>query len=134
MSVTCLQAGQQTYTKDVPRPQRDLPAASYVVLPSAPWCGGRIRILYRCNYCAVRSLSHSPDPTAQSGGRVRADGRNALASLVERYHHRAFGVALRILGGRQNAVPSFEWSVLEIAAGIPLRGSAELQVDRRATG
>jgi O-6-methylguanine DNA methyltransferase len=70
MSVTCLRVGQPTYTKDVPRPQRDLPAASYVVLPSAPWCGGRIRILYRCN---------CPDPTAQSGGRVRAGSRNAPA-------------------------------------------------------
>ena len=34
---------------------------------------------------------------------VQAGGREAFAALVERYQHRAFGVALRILGRRQDA-------------------------------
>ncbi len=56
MSVTCLRVGQPTYTKDVPRPQRDLPAASYVVLPSAPWCGGRIQMSSPSRHPALLGL------------------------------------------------------------------------------
>ena len=45
---------------------------------------------------------------------VQAGGREAFAALVERYQHRAFGVALRILGRRQDAEDAVQQAFLRL--------------------
>ena len=45
---------------------------------------------------------------------VQADERDAFAALVERYQHRAFGVALRILGRRQDAEDAVQQAFLRL--------------------
>lgn len=45
---------------------------------------------------------------------VQAGRRDAFASLVERYQHRAFGVALRILGRRQDAEDAVQQAFLRL--------------------
>jgi RNA polymerase sigma-70 factor (ECF subfamily) len=46
--------------------------------------------------------------------RVRAGTREAFAALVDRYQHRAFGVALRILGRRQDAEDAVQQAFLRL--------------------
>jgi RNA polymerase sigma-70 factor (ECF subfamily) len=45
---------------------------------------------------------------------VQAGRRDAFAALVERYQHRAFGVALRILGGRHDAEEAVQRAFLRL--------------------
>jgi len=45
---------------------------------------------------------------------VQAGKRDAFAALVERYQHRAFGVALRILGGRHDAEDAVQRTFLRL--------------------
>jgi RNA polymerase sigma-70 factor (ECF subfamily) len=45
---------------------------------------------------------------------VQAGGRDAFAALVKRYQHPAFGVALRILGRRQDAEDAVQQAFLRL--------------------
>jgi RNA polymerase sigma-70 factor (ECF subfamily) len=45
---------------------------------------------------------------------VQAGKRDAFAALVERYQHRAFGVAVRILGGRPDAEDAVQQAFLRL--------------------
>jgi RNA polymerase sigma-70 factor (ECF subfamily) len=58
------------------------------------------------------SQSHESDEALFR--RVRAGAREAFAALVERYQHRAFGVALRILGRRQDAEDAVQQAFLRL--------------------
>lgn len=66
--------------------------------------------------------SHQSDETLFR--QVRAGRREAFAALVERYQHRAFGVALRILGRRQDAEDAVQQAFLRLY-------EARAQYDRR---